>query len=103
MAAAALHPAAAGRVLLAADGVDLSTPALIRILAEGQGRPARLFALPDWVFAALRRLPGLGPVVSPLTLSLQVDDSATRAVLGWTPPFAAAAGLLATARALAAR
>src|SRR5712691_11021153 len=54
VAAAALHPAAAGRLLLAADGADLSTPALIRILAQGQGRAARLFALPEAVFAALR-------------------------------------------------
>jgi nucleoside-diphosphate-sugar epimerase len=101
--AAALHTAAAGRVLLAADGVALSTPALIRLLAQGQGRAARLFALPDWVFAALRRLPGLGPAVCRLTLSLEVDDGATRAALGWSPPFAAEAALLATARAIAGR
>jgi nucleoside-diphosphate-sugar epimerase len=102
VAAAALHPGAAGRVLLAADGVDLSTPALIRILAEGQGRVARLFAMPDAVFAGLRRLPGVGPAACRLSLSLQVDDGATRALLGWSPPFAAEAGLLATARAVAA-
>jgi nucleoside-diphosphate-sugar epimerase len=102
-AAAALHPAAAGLALLAADGAGLSTPALIRILARGQGRVARLFALPDAVFAALRRLPGLGPAVSRLTLSLAVDDGTTRALLGWTPPVAAEAGLTLTARAFAAR
>jgi nucleoside-diphosphate-sugar epimerase len=102
-AAAALHPAAAGLTLLAADGAGLSTPALIRILALGQGRVAHLFALPDAVFAALRRLPGLGPAVSRLTLSLAVDDGRTRALLGWTPPVAAEAGLTLTARAFAAR
>lgn len=103
VAAAALHPAAAGLVLLTADGTDLSTPALIRILAQAQGREARLFALPDAVFAALRALPGLGPAISRLTLSLQVDDRATRDLLGWTPPVSAEAGLIATARALARR
>jgi nucleoside-diphosphate-sugar epimerase len=97
-AVAALHPAAAGRVLLAADGADLSTPALIRILARGQGRAARLFALPDAVFAALRRLPWVGPPVSRLTLSLAVDDEATRALLGWRPPIAADAALIEAAR-----
>lgn len=102
-AAAALHPAAVGHVLLAADGGGLATPALIRILAEGQGRVARLFALPDAVFAALRQLPGPGPAVSRLTLSLAVDDGATRALLGWTPPVAAEAGLTLTARAFALR
>ena len=78
-ARACVHPAAAGQVLLAADGADLSTPELIRILARGQGRGARLFALPEAVFAVLRGLPALGPAVSRLTLSLQVDDGATRA------------------------
>jgi hypothetical protein len=34
---------------------------------------------------------------------LQVDDSATRTGLGWTPPVAAEAGLLATARAFAGK
>jgi nucleoside-diphosphate-sugar epimerase len=103
VAAAALHPAAARQVLLAADGTDFSTPALIRVLAQAQGRQARLFALPERVFAALRALPGLGPAICRLTLSLEVDDRATRAVLGWTPPVSAEAGLAATARAVAAR
>jgi nucleoside-diphosphate-sugar epimerase len=99
---AAVHPGAAGQVLLAADGLDLSTPALIRLLAAGLSRPARLIALPQTVFALLRRAPWLGSTLAPLTLSLQVDDSATRKALGWTPPVAAEAGLLATARAFAA-
>lgn len=103
VAAAAVHPAAAGRVLLAADGVALPVATLIGLLAQGQDRVPRLFALPDAVFAALRRLPGLGPAVSRLTLSLEVDDGATRAVLGWSPPVAAEAALLATARAAAGR
>jgi nucleoside-diphosphate-sugar epimerase len=103
VAAAVLNPAAAGRVLLAADATDLSTPALIGLLAQGQGRSARLFALPDWVFVMLRRLPGLGPAISRLTLSLAVDDGATRAALGWSAPVAAEAALLATARAVAGR
>ena len=38
-----------------------------------------------------------------LTLSLAVDDGATRALLGWTPPVAAEAGLTLTARAIVAR
>lgn len=102
VAVAATHPAAAGQMLLAADGDDLSTAALIRLLARGQGRRARLFAVPEWMFAALCALPGLAPAVARLTLSLQIDDAATRALLDWTPPVAAEAALLATARAFAA-
>jgi UDP-glucose 4-epimerase len=103
LAVAAVHPNAAGKTLLARDGEDLSTPALIRALAAGQGRRARLFAVPAAVFALLRALPGVGPPLARLTLSLQVDDSATRALLGWAPPAAAAVALAATARAFAAR
>jgi UDP-glucose 4-epimerase len=102
IAVSALHPAAPGQVLLASDGLDLSTPDLIRLLAKGLGRSARLFALPEPVFALLRRLPGVAPRLASLTSSLQVDDGATRALLGWAPPVAAAEGLAMTARAFVA-
>src|SRR5207248_11238540 len=102
IAVSALHPAAPGQVLLASDGVDLSTPALIRLLAKGLGRPARLFPVPEPAFALLRRFPSVGPRLVPLILSLQVDDSATRALLGWSPPVMATDGLDLTARAFAA-
>jgi UDP-glucose 4-epimerase len=101
LAVAAAHPAAAGMTLLVRDE-DFSTPALIRALAAGLGCKARLFPVPEALFAALRPLPGLGPKLARLTQSLQVDDSATRAALGWSPPITAAAGIAATARAFAA-
>jgi len=94
---------AAGRVLLARDTVDWSTPELIRVLAEGLGRTARLFTAPKGAFGALRVLPGLGPVVNRLSLSLQVDDEATRALLDWLPPVSSEIGLAATARAFRVR
>jgi nucleoside-diphosphate-sugar epimerase len=97
-ARAALDPAAAGRVLLARD-IDLATPDLVRALAAGLGRRARLFALPQPLAAMMRVLPGLGPLAARLSLSLQADDGETRAALGWTPPFPAEQALLASARA----
>src|SRR5215471_5038341 len=103
IAAAALHPAAPGQILLASDGVDLSTPALIRLLAKGLGHAARLFPVPGTALGLLRRLPEIGPWLGPLISSLQVDDSATRALLGWTPPVATEPGLIETARAFAPR
>ena len=63
IAVSALHPAAAGQVLLASDGVDLSTPALIRLLAAGLGRPARLFPVPGPALALARRLPRYRPAI----------------------------------------
>jgi hypothetical protein len=41
----------------------------------------------------------LGPLIKRLTLSLQVDDQTTRALLDWLPPVSSEAGLAATARA----
>jgi nucleoside-diphosphate-sugar epimerase len=101
VAAACSNPAAGGRVLLARDAEDLSTPQLIRALAAGLDRPARLFAAPPRMFAALSRVPPLAPVISRLTACLQVDDSETRRALGWWPRIAPEAGLAATARAFA--
>ena len=92
-----LHPGVGGRVLLARDGVDLSTPELIRALAAQLGRPAQLFAVPAPVVPALCRFPVAGPLVSRLTLSLQVDDAATRLLLDWQPPVSPEAGLAETA------
>jgi UDP-glucose 4-epimerase len=96
-----IHADAAGRVLLACDPVDLSTPELIRALAAGLGRSAHLFAIPQAAFALLRRLPVIGPLAARLTLSLQVDDRETRAALDWRPPVSPGTGLAATARAFA--
>jgi len=103
LAEAATHPGAAGQALLAADDTDLSTPQLIRLLAAGLGRPARLFPAPEAVFALLRRLPALGPPLARLTLSLQVDDGLTRTRLNWRPAISTEDGLTATARAFAGR
>jgi nucleoside-diphosphate-sugar epimerase len=97
-ALAATHPAAAGQVLLMRDATDLSTPELIAALAAGFGRRNRLFPFPEAGFAALRRLPALEPVIGRLTLSLQVDDQATRRLLEWAPPVSAETGLAVTAR-----
>jgi nucleoside-diphosphate-sugar epimerase len=94
-ALAAFHPRAPGRAWLARDGLDWSTPGLLRALAAALGRPPRLYPLPRIFRALARGIPSLAPLVS----SLAVDDAETRAALGWCPPFSAEAGLAATARA----
>jgi nucleoside-diphosphate-sugar epimerase len=102
-AIAGLHPAASGQALLARDATDLSTPGLIRGLAAGFGHEARLFTVPPAVFSALSVLPSVGPAVSILTSSLQVEDGETRRTLGWSPAVTTEAGLAATARAYQCR
>jgi nucleoside-diphosphate-sugar epimerase len=103
VAAACVHPAAAGRVLLARDAVDLSTPQLVRALAAGLARPARLFSAPPAALAAFAKVPALGSAIARLTSSLQIDDSETRNLLGWSPAVAPEVGLAATARAFVQR
>lgn len=102
VATATEHAGAGGQTWLACDGADLSTPDLIRLLARGQHRTARLFGWPQWFFAGCRASPGTGPILERLTGSLQVDDRATRAALGWRPAKSVEEGLLLTARAYAA-
>ena len=102
LAVAATYPTAAGMILLARDDADFSTPDLIRALADGLGRKARLFPVPTALLAAVGILPTIGPLLSRLTGSLQVDDSATHAMLGWVPPVPAATALRETARTFAA-
>lgn len=99
------HPAAAGRTYLAADG-SLSTPALVRQLAAGLGRPVRLFPVPPPAMRLAGRLTGTLDAVGRLCASLEVDAGALEAELGWRPRVTAEDGLRRTAewyRAQAAR
>lgn len=92
------HRAAANQVLLASDGEDLSTAALIRRLAKAMGVSAHLFPVPVWALAAGARLFGKAAVVARLCDSLQVDSSDTCALLDWHPPITVDEGLRRTAR-----
>lgn len=79
------HPAAAGQTFLASDGDDLSTPQLIRLMAKGMNRPARLISVPVKLLQAGGSLLGKRGEINRLVGSLQVDSGHTQAQLGWTP------------------
>ena len=91
------HPAAAGRVFLARDGEDVSTPALIRAVAAALGRPARLFPVPPPLLRVAGRVAGKSATVARLLDSLAVDDGEIRGDLDWKPPFTLTQGLQETA------
>jgi nucleoside-diphosphate-sugar epimerase len=93
----ATHPAAAGQTYLIGDGEDVSTPALLRQLAEALGVPARLLPFPPGLLKFAGRLTGKSAQVERLLGSLQIDSSKIRRELGWQPPFSMAQGLAATA------
>ncbi|MBK5937899.1 hypothetical protein CCR96_01100 [Halochromatium roseum] len=87
------HPAAAGEVFLAADDEDLSTPALVRLMAAGLGRPARLMPIPTGVVRVAAAVVGRRAEADRLLGSLRVDASQARSLLGWRPPVTTAAGI----------
>lgn len=79
------HPAAANQTLMVSDGEDVSTTELLRRMARALGRPARLIPVPQSVLAWGARHLGRPDLAQRLFSSLQVDISATRQLLGWTP------------------
>lgn len=99
LALCASHPAAAGQVLLAADGEDLSTPELVRCIAAGLGVPARLLPVPPGLLHLGAQLLGRERLVDSLCGSLQVDASRARRLLGWQPRVNAAEGVRRAAQA----
>ena len=84
------HPHAVGRVWLASDGEDLSTPELVQAIAAAHACAARVWSCPVPLLRAAGVALGKGAEVRRLTDSLYVDATPARGELGWQPrvPFA---------------
>lgn len=93
----AAHPKAAGQTFLVSDGVDISTPELIRRTAAALGVPVRLFPLPVSLMLLVSKLTGKSGAVNSLKGSLTVDSAKIRRELGWNPPYTMEQGLKETA------
>lgn len=91
-------PAAAGKTYLVSDGVDVSTPALIRQMATCLSRPPRLFACPLAALNVAATLLRKHSELQRLTGSLSVDSTLIRHELEWVPRVTLAQGLEATAQ-----
>jgi nucleoside-diphosphate-sugar epimerase len=96
---AALHPAAAGRTFLLADGADLSVSEVVRCLARSIGKPStRVWAVPEMALHFLARAAGKGPALDKLAAELAVDATAFTEATGWHAPITSAEALARTAR-----
>lgn len=84
------HPAEG--CFLIRDGDDVSTPELVRALAQVAGRPPRLVPVPPPLLRLVAAGLGRSALYQRLAGSLAVDDSPLRQ-LGWAPPFTLAEGL----------
>jgi len=91
------HPDAVNQTFLLSDGQDLSTPNLIRHLANALHRPCRLLPLPPNLLYLLGHLTGKTATINRLLSSLVVDSTKIQTLLHWHPPFTATEGLQATA------
>ena len=90
------HPLAAGKSFLVSDGDDVSTPELIRRLAQAMGRRARLVSFPPALLRFAGLLTGNSAEVERLLSSLRVDISSIRRELEWSPSFSMGQGLRET-------
>ncbi|MFT4849968.1 MAG: UDP-glucose 4-epimerase [Sediminicola sp.] len=80
------HERAAGNVFLVSDDNDISTYALVKLMATALNKKERLFYVPVSFFNFAGKLLGKQEQVSRLTGSLKIDISKTKKVLDWTPP-----------------
>lgn len=91
------HPQAAGHTFFVSDGVDLSTPDLIRRLAQALGCSARLLPVSANSLKLAGQLTGKSATMARLLGSLTVDSQKICRTLGWQPPFSLDQGLASTA------
>lgn len=80
------HPHAAGQTFLLGDGTELSTPALIRLLAAALDRRARLLSVPVPLLRLAARVTS-SATLQRLTDSLRIDTTLVRTALAWQPPY----------------
>ena len=92
------HPAAVGGTFLLRDAEEVSTPALIRAIAQALEREAQLFPFPPALLRLAAQLVGKAAVADRLLESLRIDDSLTREKLGWAPRVSLEQGLAETCR-----
>lgn len=94
-------PEAAGQTFLVSDGRDLSSPELIRLIAQAMGRSPRLLPVPKAILRLAGSITGKQAEMDRLCGSLQVDSSETRRVLQWEPPISVEEGIQRTVNAFA--
>jgi nucleoside-diphosphate-sugar epimerase len=94
------HPGAADQTFLVSDGMDLTTPELLRRMGSALGKPARLFAVPPWLLNTAGAVLGKRAEVHRLTDSMCADITKTRRRLDWSPVASVDDGLRKTALSL---
>lgn len=97
------HPLAANQTFVISDGKDLATPQIIQLLADGMGRPHRLFAFPVSLIGIGFSVINRKAMYSQLCKSLVVSSTKARLLLGWTAPVSPEKALAAAGRDFVSR
>lgn len=79
-------PLAAGHTFLVSDLTPVSTPELLRKIAQAYGKRLWLLPVPPSLLKLLARLVGQAQAADRLLSSLVIDDSPARQLLHWQPP-----------------
>jgi nucleoside-diphosphate-sugar epimerase len=87
------HSAAANETFLVSDSHDLSTPDLVRAMANALGRRARLVPFAPGLLSMLGFLARKQDAVRRLQDNLQVDATKAGRLLGWKPPLSVEEGM----------
>ncbi|MCY1265976.1 N-acetyl-alpha-D-glucosaminyl-diphospho-ditrans,octacis-undecaprenol 4-epimerase [compost metagenome] len=80
-----VHPAAANELFLISDGEEVSTANIVRYLARGMNKTARLLPVPKFLVSAAASAVGKRAIYTQLYGSLVIDSSKARSQLGWAP------------------
>jgi nucleoside-diphosphate-sugar epimerase len=91
------HPAAANSRFLVSDQHDLSTPGLLRSIAEALDCPSRILPCPEMALHMAAAMLGRRSVTQRLCSSLVVDTQKTADSLHWRAPTTLSWGLSRTA------
>lgn len=86
------HSEAKGKIFLASDGEDLSTPELIKLIASSMKKKANLLYVPLFLLKFLGLIFGKKEEINRLARSLRVDSNYTKETLNWTPPISVEEG-----------
>jgi len=96
--ACASDSSSSSEVYFAKDREDLSTSALIRMMADSLGRSARLVSVPPAVLRFGARLVGRDEMLARLIGTFSIDATLIADRLGWRPRISSAQAIDATAR-----
>ena len=97
--AARTHPLAADQTFLVSDGEAVSTPELVRAIADAFAVRPRLLRWPPRLLSSLATLALRGDAVRRLLDSFAIDNAKIRRTLGWSPSLTLAEELQRLAQA----